>query len=325
MIIDNTHQKWITHCAEIAAVATAAYLVYLFLAPGGPSGGSVTGLAFGFAGTSVIIFECLLSLRKKYPASPLGRVQTWMRAHIWLGLLSALLILFHSGFHWGRGLAAVLMWMFTIITMSGIYGLLMQNYLPRRMTDLVKRETVFEQIPEAIRTLRAEATERVEFLIADAGPEVAKDVPADLVRAGGRKFHFDAKQKKANAEKVEAERHRRKEKPQIPIEEAYARVLKARYLQHVRPFLDLRPAPSVRRLFADAPALAAYFTHLRRQMPLAAHDVLKDLEEICEERRQLAVQERLHRWLHLWLYAHVPISMAFLVLILVHAVVSLRY
>ena len=31
-------------------------------------------LVFAFAGTGVIVFECLLSLRKKYPASPIGRV-----------------------------------------------------------------------------------------------------------------------------------------------------------------------------------------------------------------------------------------------------------
>jgi hypothetical protein len=33
----------------------------------------------------------------------------------------------------------------------------------------------------------------------------------------------------------------------------------------------------------------------------------------------------LHRWLHSWLYLHVPLSMAFLVLVVVHAVWSLRY
>jgi hypothetical protein len=34
---------------------------------------------------------------------------------------------------------------------------------------------------------------------------------------------------------------------------------------------------------------------------------------------------RLHRWLHGWLYVHVPLSMGFLVLTLVHAVMSLKY
>ena len=141
MIIDETHQKWMSVSAVIAVIATLAYLLYVFRAANGPSGGSWPGLLFAAAGTALIVFECLLSLRKKYPASPLGRVQTWMRAHLWLGLLSFLLILLHAGFHWGRGLALVLMWLFTIIMVSGIYGIAVQQYIPRRMTELVTRET----------------------------------------------------------------------------------------------------------------------------------------------------------------------------------------
>ena len=60
-------------------------------------------------------------------------------------------------------------------------------------------------------------------------------------------------------------------------------------------------------------------------MPVAAHDVLEDLQAICDERRQLEVQRRLHHWLHGWLYLHIPLSFLFLVLTGVHAFMSLRY
>ena len=46
---------------------------------------------------------------------------------------------------------------------------------------------------------------------------------------------------------------------------------------------------------------------------------------MCEERRQLAAQERLQRWLHGWLLVHVPLSYALLLLSTVHAVQSVRY
>lgn len=71
--------------------------------------------------------------------------------------------------------------------------------------------------------------------------------------------------------------------------------------------------------------MAAYFGHLRTIMPVAAHDLLKDLEDMCEERRQLGVQRKLHLWLHTWLMVHVPLSFALLALTAVHAVLSLRY
>ena len=37
------------------------------------------------------------------------------------------------------------------------------------------------------------------------------------------------------------------------------------------------------------------------------------------------MQKRLQHWLHGWLLVHVPLSMALLLLALVHTVVSLRY
>jgi len=60
-------------------------------------------------------------------------------------------------------------------------------------------------------------------------------------------------------------------------------------------------------------------------MPAAARGALDDLEEICEEARQLVRQERLHRWMHGWLLVHIPLSLALMVLGVVHAVVALRY
>jgi len=309
--------------AAVGAVAAlVAYVPYALTAPNGPTGGSAAGLGFAFAGSALIVFECLLGLRKKYPASPFGRVQTWLQAHVWLGLLGFLLILLHAGFRWGQGLAALLMWLFAIITASGVVGLLLQTWIPRRMTELVTHETLYEQIPEVVRLLRLEADERVEFITADLGVE---ETEPELLYAGGRKFYFDPAQRKSAAEKVAAERERRKGAPQIAVEEDARLALKAHYLQEIRPFLVRRPGRFHRRLFGAAAAVAAYFQYLRTILPVASHDVLRDLESICEERRQLAVQERLHLWLHGWLWAHVPLSMAFLVLAVIHAVVSLRY
>jgi hypothetical protein len=322
MIVDRAQSKWIAATALAALVSTAAYVAYAVMSPNGPRGGSVMGLFFAAFGTGIIVFECLLGLRKKYPASRLGRVRTWVRAHVWLGLLSFLLILMHSGFKWGHGLAGALMWLFAVILASGIFGVVLQNWLPRRMTELMPRETIFEQIPTVVRGLRIEADERVEFITADLGLE---DDEPELVRAGGVKQYFDPAQKKSAAEKVQAIVERRKASPQIEVDEDSREALRAHYLQEIRPYLTNEPAPYFRRLFGTAQRVSAYFGHLNIIMPVASHGILRDLAEICEERRQLLAQRRMHFWLHGWLLVHVPLSFALLVLTAVHAVVSLRY
>lgn len=322
MIVNRQQVKWAAGTGAGTLLALIVYVVYALLAPNGPRGGSFMGLVFATVGTGIIVFECLLGLRKKYPASPLGRVKTWLRAHVWLGLASFLAILMHSGFRWGHGLAAVLMWIFLVIVISGIFGVALQNYIPRRMTELCTRETIFEEIPTVIRGLRIEADERMEFLTADLGVDEEME---EFVRAGGVKQYFDPAQKKSAAEKVAAEVARRKGSPQIEIPAEAREALRSHYLQEMRPFLIDEPAALSRRLFGAREKVAAYFSHLRTIMPVAAHDLLRDMEGVCEERRQLMVQKRLHLWLHTWLMVHVPISYALLVLTAVHAVLSLRY
>ena len=322
MLVDRSHRQWALRSGVAAALMTAVYALYAVLTPNGPKGGTWTGIAFGSLALGVMIFECLLSVRKKYPASPVGRVQSWLRAHIWLGLLTVLMIFYHSGFHWGRGLASWLMWMFLAVTFSGIAGVVLQNYVPRRMTQLVQRETIYRQIPFVIDDLRREADTRVEFVTADLGLE---DSEPELLYAGGRKFYYDPAQRKSAKEKVDAEVNKRKASAQIPVDKQSVESLRRHYLNEVRPYLTAAPSKFTERLFGDPGALRAYFDRLRLLVAPEAHPVVRDIESICDERRQLAVQARLHKLLHAWLLVHVPLSFAFLLLSVVHAVVALSY
>ena len=47
--------------------------------------------------------------------------------------------------------------------------------------------------------------------------------------------------------------------------------------------------------------------------------------DLCESRRQLGEQERIHRWLHNWLYVHLPLSLALVILMFVHVWVALKF
>ena len=228
MLIDRKHQRWASATGITAGCLTILYIVYAVMTPNGPKGGTIPGIVFGSLALAVMIFECLISLRKKYPASPVGRLQTWLRAHVWLGLLTILLVFCHSGFHWGRGLASSLMWLFVLVTLSGIAGVMLQNYIPVRMSQLVKRETVYRQIPFVVDQLRREADARVEFVTADLGID---DPESEILYAGGRKFYFDPVQRKSAGEKVAAETQKRKTVPQIPVDKQTVDGLRRHYLK----------------------------------------------------------------------------------------------
>ena len=106
MRIDRTHRSWFVGSVTALGVATAIYIPYAARMPG-PSGSSAIGLMYGSIGFGFMIFAGLLGLRKKFPVWRIGRAQTWMRAHLWLGFLSYPMILLHGGFHFGGPLTRV--------------------------------------------------------------------------------------------------------------------------------------------------------------------------------------------------------------------------
>ena len=167
MRIDRTHRPWVIATVALAIVSTIAYIFYAVETPGGPRGGSALGLTFGIVGYAMMLFAGLLGARKRVPTWRLGRAQNWLRGHIWLGLLSLLLILFHGGFAFRGPLTLLMMILFFIVIASGILGAAIQHYIPSFMTARVPLETIYEEIPHVRAQLREEAD---QLAIAICGP-----------------------------------------------------------------------------------------------------------------------------------------------------------
>jgi len=136
-------------------------------------GGTPLGLAFGAISLGIFVFAVLLSLRKKIPLWRVGTVQRWLRAHIWLTLLTIPLVILHSGFRLGGPMTTLLMAFYTIVMASGIYGLVLQHLMPRLMKERLPAETVFEQIPH-IRAQLCAAAEKMRDSLKPAPPAAAK-------------------------------------------------------------------------------------------------------------------------------------------------------
>ena len=98
--------------------------------------------------------------------------------------------------------------------------------------------------------------------------------------------------------------------------------LRAFYLKAVRPFLGLLSSHNAPLSRSDSRRSA--FRKMREDLPSELHEVLDQLEHFCDRRSQLHRLVTIHRWLHGWLYLHVPFSAALLVLFVAHVVMSLR-
>jgi hypothetical protein len=312
--IDKTHRIWSIATAAIIGASTAFYLRYALTAPEGPRGGSAIGIGFGVIGFGLMIFAALLGARKRVPTWRIGRAQAWMRGHLWLGSLSLPMILFHAGFHLGGTLTRVLMWLLTITVVSGFIGAALQHYVPRVMTNDVKLETIYDEIGNVRRLLREEADREVEALCGPLG--IGGSTKEEVQRAGGFTAARGMVATSGGAAVAAATEI-------VVLSEEVRTPLREFYLGEMRPFLS-EPKMRGARL-ANADKAHGAFSGLRTLMPQSAQQPLQDLEDICDEARQLVRQEQLHHLLHGWLLVHIPLSLALILLGAVHAVMALRY
>jgi hypothetical protein len=95
------------------------------------------------------------------------------------------------------------------------------------------------------------------------------------------------------------------------------------YDREVKPYLA-GSAKNPATLVEDQTA-SLLFDLRRESTPLALQETLDQWERICADARRLYAQRRVHRLLHGWLIVHVPLSAALVVLVLVHAVMAIRY
>jgi hypothetical protein len=314
MRIDRSQRTWAMAFGAIFLFSGVAYFVYARNAISGPRGGSPLGLTFGISGFAFMLFAALLGARKRVPVWRLGRAQAWMRGHLWLGMLSLPVILFHGGFHFGGTLTFVLMCMLIFTVVSGLFGAALQHYIPRVMTTDVPFETIYDEIGHVRNLLLEEADRAMEALCGSLG--MRRSSGEEIQRAGG----YTAMRPTATTTKGAAVAAATEI---VLLSEEESAPLRRFYLNEMRPFLE-RPAER-RLLLYDAARAQIGFSGVRTLLPARAHDTIDDLQDICEEARQLQKQRRLHHWLHVWLLVHIPISLALIVLGAVHAVMALKY
>lgn len=289
MLIDSGHRRWLVATLFLSVVALAIFFWLNQTTPGGLAGGSRAGLWYGIVGSVLMIYAGLLSALRRVPSWWwLGARKTWLKGHIWLGTLSGVLILCHSGFHWGGPVERALWIVFGLVLITGFYGIFLQQFLPRLITTRVPCEAPYEQIPHLCKRM----AQRADQTMAKAW-EV--DVMATQASIGGSQFGMGAK---------------------VQLQDFYEK--------QVLPFLSQPYRRSA--LLAKPLAAEGAFARIKALPGLAnVKSHVEELESLCHERRLLAEQERLYHWLHGWLMVHIPLSVALLVLGIAHVVMSLYY
>ena len=309
MIVDRTHVRWGVGTVIASIAVTVLYLanndpellrrwhlafpVPAWLGPVPPLRGNVgatpLGLIYGTAALVIFIFAALLGWRRNRKTLPMGRIQMWLKGHIWLTLFSIPLVAFHCGFHGGGPMTQFLLWLYAFIMVSGFWGLALQHVVPKLMQEYLPEEVIFEQIPY----IRSQLQSQGETIREEIASLPGESIPHAEAQSGGTAVAINPAAIKAAVDFIDEE---------------------------ALPYLK---APTSRNLaLYRKQSSDSQFRLLKLQVPPNVQPLVDQLQDICDEKRRLDLQTRLHYWLHGWLIVHAPISLLLVVLTIVHAIVA---
>lgn len=255
-------------------VLTAVYVVYRFRQF--PHGGSWTGIGFGILATLLIALLLWYGVRKRQYGSRWGTMETWLQSHVYLGLLSWVVVLYHSGFRFQDKVAVAALVVLTLVVVTGLFGAILYTTVPRMLTD-VQGDATPEEISGEVQRFTRSMTRLAE----------------------GKSATFQRVYRSLTEE------------------------LAPRSLSGWR--ILFRSA----RLTGRGAGDGSEWTELLRRVGPGEQDELREMlvrsRQAKEQLQRLVAQQKYKNLLEVWLYVHIPLSLALVVLVLAHLVAVFYY
>jgi len=125
----SNRELWAAFIAII--IVTLIYLFIMSQLGGIPAASGFFGHGLGIVGfIFMMMTEILYSWRKRSRSARWGRMSSWLRFHIFTGLVGPYMVLLHSSWKF-NGLAGIVMLLTVIIVLSGIVGRYIYTAIPR--------------------------------------------------------------------------------------------------------------------------------------------------------------------------------------------------
>lgn len=175
MPVPSSGRMWRRISVVLLIAASASY--WWYVQREAPYGGSTMGVAYGIAGTLLILLLALFGVRKRAYRSRVGTLEGWLQSHIYLGLLVVVVLLFHSGGHFSDRIAATSFVVLAIVVVSGIFGAVLYAAIPRQLTSVEGNLT-----PTQISTQINRLGKQMSAIAADRSPEF-QSLHDELLRA----------------------------------------------------------------------------------------------------------------------------------------------
>lgn len=145
-----TQRRLLFAWGSLAALGVFIAIYVLGRPASGHHGATWLGYTYGCLAFAGMVFLMWYGAQKRYRhAKGESRLRTWLGAHVWIGLVLAVLVPLHSGFRFGANVHGAAYLLLLLTTASGAAGAWTYLVLPSRMRarrEGVTSESAVEQI-----------------------------------------------------------------------------------------------------------------------------------------------------------------------------------
>ncbi len=262
------------------------------------NGGTWQGYLLGTIGALLIVWLTLLGVRKRRYQSSMGSVQGWTSAHVYLGAATLVIASLHSAMQFGWNVHTFAYVITCLVIFSGFYGLHVYINYPRSMADNRlggSRETLFTEL-YGLDQLAMQLTRRCEPAIRAA---IESSIERTAIGGGvaAQLFGLD--------------------RSLILVSETAGSVRGANGAGKPIPNIDQQVAIDI---VADRIPKAD-----KAEEVVALQELLSVLCRRQTIVRRLSKDIQLSGWVQVWLYVHVPLTIALICALTVHIITTFIY
>ena len=187
MIKTRMRNRWPALFSAILLILIASYSYYSGCIY--PANKTAFILTYGILCAVSILFLSLYSVRKNSYSQKLGTRQSWMEAHIYIGIISSVLLFMHFSFKPTGTFSIFLSILFFLVVISGITGAIIYSYVPLSLTKFGRTVKSLEEINSSIENSLDEADNLVSG-VSDKLKTFYKDNIRSIIESKKTKWRY---------------------------------------------------------------------------------------------------------------------------------------
>ncbi|NRB38958.1 MAG: hypothetical protein HRU20_10920 [Pseudomonadales bacterium] len=145
-LLSYQHYRYLKISLILAMIYGVLYYLQTDVEP--PSGASTIGYILGFASAVLILILLLLGVRKRSFHYQPGKMQGWVSAHIYLGLLLMVCATLHTGLQWGWNIHSLTYALLCLVVLSGLTGLYAYIVFPQYLGEEFMHQFNLQRLQE---------------------------------------------------------------------------------------------------------------------------------------------------------------------------------